>query len=183
MPSSWRRLLDTKVSLVGTVKGWLAPGRSPIALTPRGGRYRRELTRDGAFSVTGILETTAREHGLESGGGLGGAEHWLAFRPEGCYAIENTVGSASQGYHTDYAHSQVGHLHGTPWYPRSAIWAALAAFEIGVRDGRVIRVPRDHVIFFMADFWHCGGAGLSPEPRFHGFQLASWTQIPTGVYT
>ena len=102
---------------------------------------------------------------------------------EGCYAIENTVGSASQGYHTDYAHSQVGHLHGTPWYPRSAIWAALAAFEIGVRDGRVIRVPRDHVIFFMADFWHCGGPGLSPEPRFHGFQLASWTQIPTGVYT
>ena len=105
------------------------------------------------------------------------------YRPEGCCAIENTVGSASQGYHTDYAHSQVGHLHGTPWYPRSAIWAALAAFEIGVRDGRVIRVPRDHVIFFMADFWHCGGPGLSPEPRFHGFQLASWTQIPTGVYT
>jgi hypothetical protein len=50
-------------------------------------------------------------------------------------------------------------------------------------DGRVIRVPQDHVIFFMANFWHCGGAGLSPEPRFHGFQLASWTQIPTGVYT
>jgi hypothetical protein len=89
------------------------------------------------------------------------------------------VGSASQGYHTDYAHSQVGHLHGTPWYPRSAIWAALAAFEIGTRDGLVIRVPRDHVIFFMADFWHCGGPGLSPEPRFHGFQLASWTQIVT----
>ena len=63
------------------------------------------------------------------------------------------------------------------------IWAALAAFEIGTRDGRVIRVPRDHVIFFMADFWHCGGPGLSTEPRFHGFQLAPWTQIPTGVYT
>ena len=50
-----------------TVKGWLEPGRSLVALGRE--RYRRELTQDGAFSVSGILETTAREHGLESGGG------------------------------------------------------------------------------------------------------------------
>ena len=123
--------------------------------------------------------------GWRVGGGWGGLSIGLHSGLRGATALRTlwAHGSASQGYHTDYAHSQVGHLHGTPWYPRSAIWAALAAFEIGARDGRVIRVPRDHVIFFMADFWHCGGPGLSPEPRFHGFQLASWTQIPTGVYT
>ena len=176
------RLLDTEVGYMRTVKGWLEPGRSPVALGRE--RFRRELTQDGAFSVSGILETTAREHGLESGGELEGEERWLAFRPAGCYCIVNSrVGSPPQGCHTDYAHSQVGHLHGTPWYPRSAVWAALAAFEIGTRDGGVIRVPQSHVIFFMADFWHCGGRGLSTEPRFHGFQLAPWTQIPTGVYT
>ena len=157
----------------GLVDSWIMPGRSRVALSA-GGRFRRELTPDGAQAVSQALSNAARLHGLDTDG--------LAFRPEGCYAIVNTPQATdSQGLHTDYPEHIVGHLRGTPRYPRSAIWAACSPFVLHL-GGSDVRVPTGHVIFFMADFWHGGGRYLSGNPRFHGFQLAACTPIPTGVY-
>ena len=38
------------------------------------------------------------------------------------------------------------------------------------------------VIFFRADFWHCGGPFRTEHPRFHGFQLPPTLHVPGAVY-
>ena len=153
----------------------MRPGRSRVTLS-RGGRYRRELNPLGKEVVQGVLTETAAVHGLAVDG--------LSFRRDGLYAIVNAHWCTQpQGMHTDYSSTMVQHLRGTPHFPRSAIWAVHAPFQLVTRDHGKVTVPIQHVIFFRADFWHCGGPALSTWARFHGFQLPEALAVPGAVYT
>ena len=70
----------------------------------------------------------------------------------------------------------MGYLRDTTHYPRSAIWAACADFELEDEGGGVILVPRGHVICFMASFFHGGRPYMSALPRFHCFYLPEYSQ-------
>ena len=134
------------------------------------------MTDEGKRVVIDLLERTVEEHGL----GVEG----LQFRAAGCYAIQNSIGcDQPQGSHTDYSEGAVGYLRDTPHYPRSAIWAACADFEFEDGGGRVILVPRGHVICFMASFFYGGRPYMSDLPRFHCFYLPEYVHIPGGIYS
>ena len=76
------------------------------------------------------------------------------------------------------------HNRDTVWYTLDTIWDTRADTEVGyTHDTTFASVPDGYVIFFRADFWHCGGPFLSGEPRFHGFQLHCTVGIPGAVYT
>ena len=127
-------------------------------------------------AVGQVLSATALAHGLHIEG--------LVFRNAGLYAIQNTRACTKpQGMHTDYGRVMVQHLHGTHLFPRSAIWAVHAPFRLGTRDYGDVTVRAGHVIFFRADFWHCGGPFVSEQLRFHGFQMPADVGVPQSVYT
>ena len=122
-----------------------------------------------------VLQATARAHGL--------AVEGLVFRPAGLYGIYNTRACCThQAMHTYYGQHMVQHLHGTPLAPRSAIWAVRAPFTLGSVDHGQLVVRARRVIFFRADFWHCGGPFRTEHPRFHGFQLPPTLHVPGAVY-
>lgn len=149
------------------------PGKKRIALGS--GRFCHDLNEDGREFVGEALTQTAKAHNLDVDG--------LSFRPAGLYGIRNSRGcSRPQGMHTDYSSMMVKHLHGTPQFPRSAIWAVRATFVLQTRAYGDVRVPAGHVVFFMANFWHGGGPFLSSELRFHGFQLSADVGVPAAIY-
>ena len=158
---------------VAKCKRWLSSARAGwIALGE--GRMRKGLTPAGQRAVRALLSETARVHGLDANGEL-------SFK--GLYAIQNTAACTPQELHTDYYHPLVSHLAGTPRQPQSAVWAACHAHMWRTRDHGDILVQTGEVIFFLANFWHGGGASLSELPRFHGFHAPASVDVPTGVYT
>ena len=153
----------------------LQPPPESIALQPGGkGRWRRGLTPTGGQRVYAVLTETASKHQLDAGGEL-------TFK--GLFGIYATPRcERRQEWHTDYQWGTVAHLRGTPTFPRSAIWAACAPFRIECRDRSCVNVPVGHVVFFLADFWHAGGAWMNGWPRFHGFLAPRSVSVPDGVY-
>ena len=144
-----------------------------IALSPGGGRIRRELSPVGNRLVKGVLDTTAACHQLAVPG--------LEFA--GMYAIQNTRAcTEEQGMHTDYEECLVAPMRGTPLFPRSALWAASAPFNIARRGGSPVAVSTGHVLFFVADRWPAGTAFLTGRPRFHAFQKPRSLCVPVRVY-
>ena len=148
--------------------------RAPLVGDPN--RYRWTLLPHDRARVRTVLEHTSRVRGLHVPG--------LSFPPEGVYAIGNSSAALTpQMLHTDYPWTAVAHLRHRGVFPRSAILAVDAAFDIATRDCGTITVPPMHVIFLLASFWHGGGPHVSTWARYHGYELPEGVPLPDSVYT
>ena len=177
--------------LFANASSWLAGNPQQLALDELRLRKRQPLTVDGEHAVRSVMHTTACRWGLTVPG--------LEF--DGVYGIvnkpprpEDDPGADLQGLHTDYAAVAVERFRGGPLFPRSAIWAAFAEFDLlcapypltcdpRYADTRLVNVKHGSVIFFMGDFWHGGGPFASEMPRFHAFQKSSSLMVPSAIYS